>query len=421
MILGFLIVLGTFNRVTFPAFILIPGMRLLPHFLNKYASVLKASTYIPNTSRPFSFLAISISGLFWTCIAVATDTGFYNGSAATASFFALFSYMRYAPIMTPLNNLRYNSQTSNLALHGLHPHYQHLLINIPQLLGPALIPLFHSTQPFSRRTFTAMLTNPRFSSAATGTLILSLVPHQEARFLLPCIPLLLTCIRIPVSTIWRRGFWISWAIFNIVLSVIFGIYHQGGVIPAQIEMPNLLTATPSTAEQAQVFWWKTYPPPTYLLGPNPINPQTQQPLNITTTPLMGLPQAELLQTLSSTVDTHTPACNASPSLLNLLGKPTFSDIYLAAPFSAWRWESSRLPSTSNYTFTLNSTTSTIALEFTHLRSFSKHINLDDMDFGDDGIVDTLARVVGRRGLAVWRVARACAGEIGHIGFKSTSS
>lgn len=33
--LGFLLVFGVFNRITFPAFLLIPGMQLLPHLRNK--------------------------------------------------------------------------------------------------------------------------------------------------------------------------------------------------------------------------------------------------------------------------------------------------------------------------------------------------------------------------------------------------
>ena len=72
--------------------------------------------------------------MFWTFIAVATDTAFYTGPAATESFRALFSYLDKAPVITPLNNIRYNSQTSNLAEHGLHPHYQHFLVNLPQRL-----------------------------------------------------------------------------------------------------------------------------------------------------------------------------------------------------------------------------------------------------------------------------------------------
>lgn len=37
----------------------------------------------------------------------------------------------------------------------------------------------------------------------------------------------------------------------------------------------------------------------------------------------------------------------------------------------------------------------------------QHINLDDMDFGDDGVLPTLKRVIGRRGLGVWKVERVC--------------
>ena len=35
-ILAFVVVFGIFNRITFPAFLLIPGLRLIPHFIKKY-------------------------------------------------------------------------------------------------------------------------------------------------------------------------------------------------------------------------------------------------------------------------------------------------------------------------------------------------------------------------------------------------
>ena len=35
------------------------------------------------------------------------------------------------------------------------------------------------------------------------------------------------------------------------------------------------------------------------------------------------------------------------------------------------------------------------------------IGLDDLEFGDDGVWPTLERVIGRRGLIVWRVSRDC--------------
>jgi len=48
------------------------------------------------------------------------------------------------------------------------------------------------------------------------------------------------------------------------------------------------------------------------------------------------------------------------------------------------------------------------LRFQEVWRYRRHLNLDDMDFGDDGVVETVQRVVGRRGIGVWRVTRFCA-------------
>ena len=39
--------------------------------------------------------------------------------------------------------------------------------------------------------------------------------------------------------------------------------------------------------------------------------------------------------------------------------------------------------------------------------YNMHLNLDDLDFATDGIWATLKRVIGRRGLVLWRVRRNC--------------
>lgn len=39
-------------------------------------------------------------------------------------------------IFTFLNNLLYNTNADNLAIHGLHPRYTHILVNFPLLYGP---------------------------------------------------------------------------------------------------------------------------------------------------------------------------------------------------------------------------------------------------------------------------------------------
>jgi phosphatidylinositol glycan class Z len=145
-----------------------------------------------------------------------------------------------------------------------------------------------------------------------------------------------------------------------------GVYHQGGVVPTQLALPNLILAP------ATVFWWKTYSPPLWLLGKN--DPQ------ITTHDLMGLPGAEMIAQLEQSV----PGCE-SPS-----------SIFLVAPTSAEFLDS--------YAFDRARDTS---LQLHPLWSYRNHLNLDDLDFGEDGILPTLKRVVGRRGLGVWAVQRSC--------------
>lgn len=41
--------------------------------------------------------------------------------------------------ITPLNFLRYNLLPSNLAEHGLHPRWLHLVVNLPMIATPGLL------------------------------------------------------------------------------------------------------------------------------------------------------------------------------------------------------------------------------------------------------------------------------------------
>jgi GPI mannosyltransferase 4 len=386
---------------------------------------------------------MTISGLVFVCLAIATDTAFYHGPGSTRSFSTLYEVLVTSPVITPWNNIRYNSQTSNLALHGLHPHYQHFLANLPQLLGPALILLVTSLQPFSLDRLRLACFNPRFLSAITGTAILSISPHQEPRFLLPCVPLLLTCIRLPALPRGRKYFWASWLIFNIILGTLMGIYHQGGVIPAQLQVPaqiksltasssssstSSLTPPNTTITSATIFWWKTYPPPTYLLGTS--LPATS---TISTIPLLGLPQPEMLSKLSSALPSlcHSPSSSphphprtsnseAVPKNNNSNNNHTSHSIFLIAPLSSPIFPSFQNsfsitfpnpqpnPTHTNDT-TTQATTETDTLSFTLTYTHRRHINLDDLDIGAEGVWATWRRVVGRRGIAMWRVRRVCGG------------
>lgn len=51
------------------------------------------------------------------------------------SLYFTWTHERLVFVIAPLNALLYNTKTSNLADHGLHPHYLHL-INLVILFGP---------------------------------------------------------------------------------------------------------------------------------------------------------------------------------------------------------------------------------------------------------------------------------------------
>ena len=333
--------------------------------------------------RPASFFSFITFGSFFLFIAILVDTNFYNPSAS-------FRDTLSSPTITPLNNLLYNYDTSNLALHGLHPHYQHFLANLPQLLGPAYVMMLLSI--FRWPPIPSWMRNMRAVSAISATILLSIFPHQESRFLIPCVPLLLSCFRLNKS----RLLLATWMVFNAVLGFLMGVYHQGGVVPTQLAIPSIVssnamispeTQLPETSKvTATVFWWKTYSPPLWLLGDNTT---TAKPLDIDTRDLMGIAGPEMIQELDKTV----PQCHANP---NRNTDP--STVFIVAPNSATFLD--------QYTTPTVSSKSQPDLNLLKLWSYPKHLNLDDLDFESDGVFSTLSRVIGRRGLSVWSVRRA---------------
>lgn len=291
-------------------------------------------------------------------MAITLDTAFYASEPIT------WTRIVTAPVITPLNNFYYNSLTHNLAQHGLHPWYQHVAANLPQLLGPAAVLLF--TQPHL---------SIRLYSAVSGLAVLSAFKHQEARFLLPTVPLILSSVELPKNKTLLRIWTASWIMFNLFLGVLMGTYHQGGIVPGQVFMSNQPDAT-------NAIWWKTYTPPTWLLnGKNEV---------LHTRDVMGLKGETLLQQLTELATCDTPADRRNREYLK-----EKNGTYLIAPASA-TWLDSYV-----------SNKGVQGLRFREVWSYRKHLNLDDMDFGDDGVWNTLSRVVGRRGLIAWRVTKSC--------------
>ncbi|KAI1504238.1 Alg9-like mannosyltransferase [Biscogniauxia marginata] len=348
IVLGVVAVFGVFTRITFPAFLLIPGLHLIPHFMK----------------RPLSLITMAVAGLFTVLIAISLDTSFYTPHSI------FWSDLYRNPVLTPWNNLRYNMSPSNLAQHGLHPWYQHMLVNLPLLIGPAVGLLF--VRPHL---------SLRLYSAISGVFVLSLFQHQEARFLLPTIPLLLSSIQLPKKPKHMKIWVAAWVGFNAVLGLLMGVYHQGGVVPAQVFLSTQPDAT-------QAVWWKTYMPPIWLLnGKNSV---------LTTRDVAGMEGETLLRELEMMATCDTPADRRNREYLK-----ESNGTYLIAPLSA-TWLDPYLDNKG-----------LDGLRFREVWRYRKHLNLDDLDWAEDGFWPTLKRVIGRRGLAIWRVTKSCGRPSGH--------
>jgi len=296
------------------------------------------------------------SALVTTFLAVSIDTEFYTSTPVT------WSHLVSHPVITPLNNLRYNLSTSNLAAHGLHPWYQHILANLPQLLGPGFLLLF-------LRPHLSL----RLYSAISGIFVLSIFQHQEARFLLPTIPLILSSVQLPRNQIQLRIWAGLWIVFNLIFGVLMGTYHQGGIIPTQVFLSQQADAT-------HAIWWKTYSPPIWLLnGKNEV---------LKSHDVMGMKGDLMIRELERLATCHGKAENLNGTYLVAPMSATFLDKYVAKSAPG---DPSGVP----------------GLRFDQVWQYRQHLNLDDLDFGDDGVWPTLRRVVGRRGLAAWRVTKDC--------------
>uniref|UniRef100_L7JHJ5 Mannosyltransferase n=1 Tax=Pyricularia oryzae (strain P131) TaxID=1143193 RepID=L7JHJ5_PYRO1 len=307
-----------------------------------------------------SLMASVVLGII--CVFVVVDTAFYT---RTVSWTDIVSN----PVITPLNNLLYNISTENLAQHGLHPWYQHMLANLPLLIGPGALLLVLNAR-----------STQRLYSALSGIFVLSIFQHQEARFLLPTVPLILSSVRLPKNPTMRQLWVTSWIIFNVALGVLMGVYHQGGIIPGQV----FLSKQPDVT---QAIWWKTYTPPIWLLnGKNEV---------LETRDVMGMKGEDVYAQLEQLATCDTPADRRSLEYLK-----EKNGTYLIAPLST-TWLDQYLPNKGLE-----------GLRFREVWRHRQHFNLDDLDWAEDGVWGTLSRLIGRRGLAAWRITKSCPGQKG---------
>lgn len=294
LLIGAICSVGIFVRFTFAFFAFPIVVIFLWHRWKRMDFKLKYLIY-DGLWMALSFLLIS-GAFIWV------DTQYYSWQEKlTCDLCAeryetkLGSILKY---IAPFNAFRYNSKSTNLAEHGLHPRITHAAVNMPMLFGPSaliwygsIIKNMHVTIIGRRRKHHV---DPNYSFTETacqwtilsGLLVLSCAPHQEPRFILPSIvPLMFLYGRKVVGggegesgtdsvathpkqskvALSLLAFWIT---FNLILYMFFGWLHQGGLIPSLLHLPGLgsvLSRNESATQSPRAFiYYKTYMPPSFL-------------------------------------------------------------------------------------------------------------------------------------------------------------
>ena len=230
-IIGLIACIGVFNRPTFIIYCFVP----IGYLLYKYKSLMKCIVLLSSYS-------------FMTAVSFVTvDTFYYTSELEYKNL-----------IVTPFNFLLYNINQDNLALHGAHPIYQHLLVNCFLLFGFQYLKFY---KYFKKNvlciTFLFVIG------------VFSLVAHKEARFLLPL--LIIICLTTSSET---ELF--TWYSFNFILSIVYGVYHQGALIESLDFVQNMFKHEGNTVIGQHVFYYQTYMPPRYLVNVQLGNKESEQ-------------------------------------------------------------------------------------------------------------------------------------------------
>lgn len=237
ILISFIIVLGVFNRPTFVCFAF-PSVFFWIH----RGIGFKIMNYSDIHYRMLLFILNSV--LFATFFIIIDS--FYFGYLSGIEVLEMdMSFSNF--VVTPLNFIKYNMDSSKLAEHGLHPRITHLLVNIPILynilgiigIGGLIVVGYR----LASGHFTGLPKIHSIQFLMSASIIfpvatLSYFPHQEPRFLIPItLPLIYLYADVIMSKKYLKRLW--WT-SNILSLVFFGFVHQAGLVPLASYMNNQL-------------------------------------------------------------------------------------------------------------------------------------------------------------------------------------
>ena len=269
VLIGCLTSLGVFCRQTFLVFALVP-------YLGYLIGEIRRQTYLGQIVGRTMFMAIGF--LNTTVIFVLLDSWY-------------FGYLKHGKIVfTPWNFLKYNSLQSHS--HGHHPFFTHFLVNIPLLFGPVAFLFYLKLASLllcgfygSNQLETENQVDEDNSKSHqiflmlcvfVPVLILSFVPHQEPRFIIPVLlPMVLLFSSEVVNSKYSSTIFMSWSVWNVIGCLFFGILHQGGVVPSLLHLHKIINEKVESSSEPychHVVYLHTYMPPTHLLAwPNNVS------------------------------------------------------------------------------------------------------------------------------------------------------
>lgn len=248
ILVGFLITLGTFNRPTFPCFAVIPGIYWIVQSFKRNSHSIRLT--IQRVIVP-----LTLSGLLTAILISAYDTVYYNQSFDTISqlldhlsnyrFDEFYSELKIKWVLTPYNFIVFNTNSNNLSKFGLHMPYVHTLVNMPLafnvlclmfyrklldlLTGSCVYRLIFSTH----RVYALMIL-----TIISSLILLSFIPHQEFRFLLPLIVPLVYSFSYNIYT--SNRLFLIWLLINIITINFYSSIHQSGVMKACLDLDKVL-------------------------------------------------------------------------------------------------------------------------------------------------------------------------------------
>lgn len=258
---GILLTVGIFNRPTFVFYSVVPMFFWLIYNSSLECTVPKRVVINILSLVP----SIAISSILFI-----TGDSIYFG--VREIFWNSKSFLEVEWIIAPLNFIRYNVDDSNLRQHGLHPQYLHILVNLPLLFGLVsiyasihIIKLVFCCLSHRKRNTVNIIDHVIIWSFVMPILLLSLIPHQEPRFLLPVLfPLVIfSSDRMFQNNNISRLLLITWTLWNVFGCLFYGFLQQSGVVHSLFDISANRSAT--QCEDVHVVFYHTYMPPRFLL------------------------------------------------------------------------------------------------------------------------------------------------------------